>query len=79
MAPFGLDCSKLEGVMSLNFYLDDDLKLGWSTTENKPTITEQQAMIVAVASIAAALENIGLQIHQALDPLQEIADKHGKA
>jgi hypothetical protein len=65
--------------MSLNFYLDDDLKLGWSTTENKPTITEQQAMIVAVASIAAALENIGLQIHRALDPLQEIADKHGKA
>jgi hypothetical protein len=38
--------------LPLNFYLDDDHKLGWGTTESKPTLTEQQAMIVAVATMA---------------------------
>ena len=64
--------------MSFNFYLDDDHKLGWSTTTNKPSLTEQQAMIVAVSNMASALENIASQISQALVPLREIADKHGR-
>jgi hypothetical protein len=76
--PIWVEPFKPEGAMPFYFYLDDDHKLGWGTTESKPTLTEQQAMIVAVANMATALENIGLQIHQAIDPLQEIADKHGK-
>jgi hypothetical protein len=38
-----------------------------------PTVTEQQAMVIAVATAARALENIALQLNQALGPLQEIA------
>lgn len=59
--------------MSFYFYLDDDHRLGWGTSENKPTLTEQQAMIVAVANMASALENIA----QAIGPLQKIAEKQG--
>lgn len=57
------------------FTLDDDFgKLDWHVSGGqKPPLTEQQAMIVAVASIGSALENIASQIHNALGPLQEIA------
>jgi hypothetical protein len=68
-----------EAGLSFNFFLDDNHKLSWGTTESMPTLTEQQAMIVAVANMASALENIALQVHQALGPLQEIADKHDRA
>lgn len=59
------------------FTLDDDhQRLDWVTPGGgKPTLTEQQAMIVAVASIASALENVVLQLHSMTETLQEIADK----
>jgi len=65
--------------MGFYFYLDIDSKLGWGTDMEKPTLTEQQAMIVAVANMASAMENIAFQINQAIGPMQEIADKHGSS
>ncbi len=54
------------------FTLDDSFqRLDWGQPGGeKPTLTEQQAMIVAVASIASALENVALQLNniaQAID------------
>jgi len=39
-----------------------------------PELTNEQATIIAIASIASALDNVALQLHQALGPLREIAD-----
>lgn len=70
--------------MAEHFYftLDKDNfnRLDWGNintgggSADQPTLTNEQAQIVAVASIALALDNIALQLHQALGPLQEIAD-----
>lgn len=63
--------------MALSFTLDNDFRrLDWGVPgERMPSLTEQQATIVAVASMASALDNIALQFHNALGPLQEIADR----
>jgi hypothetical protein len=52
--------------MALHFTLDDDFKkLDWGVPdERKPTLTNEEAMIVAVSTVATALENIAFQIHQ---------------
>jgi hypothetical protein len=39
-----------------------------------PELTNEQATIIAIASIASALDSVALQLHQAVGPLQEIAD-----
>jgi len=39
-----------------------------------PELTNEQATIIAIASIASALDNVALQLRQALGPLREIAD-----
>jgi hypothetical protein len=60
--------------MALHFTLDNDFeRLNWGSDIAKPTGTEQQAMVIAVATAARALENIALQLNQTLGPLQEIA------
>jgi len=43
--------------------------------ERKTTLTNEEAMIVAVSTVATALENIAFQIHQMIGPVPEIADK----
>lgn len=60
----------------MHFTLDDDFKrLDWRQPHGqKPDLNEQQAMVVAVASIASALDEIAFQLNQAMGPLQEIAD-----
>jgi hypothetical protein len=57
--------------------LDDDFKkLDWGVPdERKPTLTNEEAMIIAVSTVATALENIAFQIHQMIGPVQGIADK----
>jgi hypothetical protein len=58
------------------FTLDDNFqRLDWRQPGGeKPTLTEGEAMVVAVAGIAAALDNVAFQLNQALEPLQEIAN-----
>jgi hypothetical protein len=62
--------------MAFFFTLDDEFEnLEWQQPGGgKPTLTNEQAMVVAVAGATKAMQNIALQLHQALDPLQEIAD-----
>jgi hypothetical protein len=63
--------------MAIHFTLDDDFKkLDWGVAdERKTTLTNEEAMIVAVSTMATALENIAFQIHQMIGPVREIADK----
>ncbi len=63
--------------MAIHFTLDDNFKkLDWGVPdERKTTLTNEEAMIVAVSTVATALENIAFQIHQMIGPVQEIADK----
>ncbi|OIQ69927.1 hypothetical protein GALL_484670 [mine drainage metagenome] len=48
--------------MGFNFYLDEGHKLGWGTDKEKPILTEQQAMIVAIADVASAMEEIAKRL-----------------
>ena len=66
--------------MALHFTLDDEFKrLDWGVPDGrKPTLTNEEAMIVAVSTVATALENIAFQIHQMIGPVQEIADKRDR-
>ncbi|HYT06451.1 MAG TPA: hypothetical protein VEL77_02280 [Rugosimonospora sp.] len=63
--------------MAIHFTLDDNFKkLDWGVPdERKTTLTNEEAMIVAVSTVATALENIAFQIHQMIGPVPEIADK----
>ncbi len=52
--------------MAIHFTLDDNFKkLDWGVPdERKTTLTNEEAMIVAVSTVATALENIAFQTHQ---------------
>jgi len=52
--------------MAIHFTLDDNfIKLDWGVPdERKTTLTNEEAMIVAVSTVATALENIAFQTHQ---------------
>lgn len=65
--------------MAFHFTLDrnEGNRLSWehATREDaQPQLTEAQATIIAIASIASALDNVAAQIYNTLSPLQEIAD-----
>ncbi len=61
-----------EGPVSFSFNLDknDPSRLEWWDIGGPTELTNEEAMIAAVAGLSAALNNIA----KALAPLQEIAD-----
>jgi hypothetical protein len=57
------------------FFLDKEQNLKWSDGgEPNPTLGNEQAMIVAVASLASAMQHVADQIYNTMNSLEEIAN-----
>lgn len=67
---FTIKADEVSGIERLAW---GDITTG-ADSGNPLEITKEQAQIVAISNIANALDNVALQLHQALGPLQEIAD-----